>query len=206
MGKRQEAAMATRQKIVEAMRALLREKPADRINIEEITERAGVAKGSFYTHFKRKEDVISVVAMDAYNAAKETAAGYSGSIAEKISSYLRDSAKIITGNTLQIAQNWMKSVAAPLSGEDGGIEKYRFDYGNILSLLQQAAENGELRPDTPAKTLTQSIMNSYYGAVISWCITRGEADLTAGIEDYCTRELPLLIEHAGRPQNTEGGE
>ena len=54
MGKRQEAALETRQKIVDAVRALLRQRRADEINIEDITQRAGVAKGTFYTHFKRK--------------------------------------------------------------------------------------------------------------------------------------------------------
>ena len=55
MGKRQDAALQTRKKIIEAMKELLDEKKAEEINIEEITQRAHIAKGSFYTHFKRKE-------------------------------------------------------------------------------------------------------------------------------------------------------
>ena len=67
MGKRQEAALEMRQKLIDVTAALLQERRADEINIEAITARANVAKGTFYTHFKRKEDVISVIAMDCYN-------------------------------------------------------------------------------------------------------------------------------------------
>ncbi len=70
MGKRQEAALETRQKIVEVVKELMEEKKAEDINIEEITKRARVAKGSFYTHFKRKEDVVSEVALLEYSVVK----------------------------------------------------------------------------------------------------------------------------------------
>lgn len=194
MGKRQEAALETRQKIIEAMRALLQEKAASDINIEEITQRAGVAKGSFYTHFKRKEDVISVIAMDCYNMARDSAFRSNAGIREQISGYLRDSGKIIAANTLQIAQNWMKSVTAPLPGETGGLEKYNFDYDNLLEMLRRAARSGELRADTPCEQLAQSVINSYYGAVAIWCITDGETDLAQNIDRYCAHDLNQLLE------------
>lgn len=193
MGKRQEAAMETRQKIIEAMRTLLQEKAASDINIEEITQRAGVAKGSFYTHFKRKEDVISVIAMECYNTVKESVFRSDAGICEQISAYLRGSAQIIARNTLQIAQNWMKSVAAPLPDEQGGMEKYRYDYDNLMEMLRRAVQSGELQSDTPCDMLVQNIMNSYYGAVAVWCITSGEADLIRGIEDFCTLGLRAIL-------------
>lgn len=195
MGKRQEAALETRQKLIDAMRELLQEKEADRIGIEEITIRAGVAKGTFYTYFKRKEDVISVIAMECYQVVRENALQFSGDVYEQLCRYLRDSSKIIKKNTLQIAQNWIKSVAAPLPGEQGGIDKYRFDYDNIMEMIKRAVERGELRSDTPCALTTRNIMNSYYGAVLSWCITKGETELIENIDNYCLHELKLLIEN-----------
>lgn len=195
MGKRQEAALETRQKLIDAMRELLQEKEADRIGIEEITIRAGVAKGTFYTYFKRKEDVISVIAMECYQVVRENALQFSGDVYEQLCRYLRDSAKIIKKNTLQIAQNWIKSVAAPLPGERGGIDKYRFDYDNIMEMVKRAVERGELLSDTPCALTTRIIMNSYYGAVLSWCITKGETELIENIDNYCLHELKLLIEN-----------
>ena len=193
MGKRRDAALETRQKIIQAVRDLLQEKNANDINIEEITQRAGVAKGSFYTHFKRKEDVISVVAMDCYNTIRESVLRSSGEVCKQIGGYLLESAKVIERTTLQIAQNWMKSVAAPLPGETGGMEKYHFDMDNLLEMLHRAVQSGQLRTDTPCEQLAQSIMNSYYGAVAIWCITSGEADLIQNIGNFCAQGLPVLL-------------
>ena len=194
-GKRQEAALETRQKLIDAMRSLLQEKDADDIGIEEITVRAGVAKGTFYTYFKRKEDVVSVIAMESYNVIKQAAFNSTGGVYRQLCGYLRDSAQIISKNTLQIAQNWMKSVAAPLPDERGGVEKYRFDYDNIFEMIKKAVASGELQRDAPCAAMTQGIMNSYYGAVAVWCITKGEAELTENIENYCTYELKVQIDN-----------
>ena len=120
MGKRQEAKLETRRKIIEAVRELLNEKKAEDINIEEITTKAQIAKGSFYTHFKRKEDAISAIALSEYEVIKDLAANLSGSVYDQISYYLKQSVMIIEKNTLQVAQQWMKSVTAPLENEDTG--------------------------------------------------------------------------------------
>jgi AcrR family transcriptional regulator len=48
----------TKQWIFEAMLLLLEKKPYDQIGISEITEKAGVARTSFYRNFTGKDDVI----------------------------------------------------------------------------------------------------------------------------------------------------
>lgn len=48
----------TRLKIIGAALSLLSEKPFDQITVEEITERADVAKGTFFAHFPNKELVL----------------------------------------------------------------------------------------------------------------------------------------------------
>ena len=196
MGKRQEAALETRQKIVDATATLLQEKKADAINIEDITQQAGVAKGTFYTHFKRKEDVISVIAMQCYAVMWDETMRRGGSAYEKLALYLNNSARIIEKNTLQIAQNWVKSVAAPLAGELCGVEKYNFDRRNIASILEGGVSRGELLPDTPCERLTDGIIDGYYGAVFVWCLTAGERALAAAIEQFCCGFVrPLLAQH-----------
>lgn len=55
---RQLRAEETRERIVQAAKALIATKGFDETSIEDITARAGVSIGSFYTYFKRKEDVV----------------------------------------------------------------------------------------------------------------------------------------------------
>lgn len=190
MGKRQEAALETRGRIVEAVRSLLEESSADAINIEDITTKAGVAKGSFYTYFKRKEDVISEVAMEEYAVLKEAIMNSSAGAYEQICTYLHQSVQIIEKNTLQVAQQWMKSVVAPLEEEKAGITKYRYDSDSMEEILEKAVNKGELKQDAPIEMIRDMIMNTYYGAVAVWCITKGEeGKLIKSIEDFCGAAL-----------------
>ena len=195
MGKRQEAALATKRRLIEATKSLLEEKSADNINIEDITTRASVAKGSFYTHFKRKEDIISEIAMAEYDVLKELVMGSSADAYAQIAMYLEKSAEIIEKNTLQVAQQWMKSVVAPLAEEKAGIAKYQYDSANIAQILAKAVEKGELKESTPIEVIRANIINTYYGAVATWCITKGsEGTLSQSIHDFCADALRLMLE------------
>ena len=52
-------AQATRQRLLEAARAVFAEKGLDLARIDEITERADVGKGTFYHYFSGKEDLVA---------------------------------------------------------------------------------------------------------------------------------------------------
>ena len=55
---RKEQAELTRKKIIEAAKELNQEKQISEISVEDITKKANVSKGSFYTYFNKKEDVV----------------------------------------------------------------------------------------------------------------------------------------------------
>ena len=194
MGKRQEAALETKHKIVQAVKELMEEKSVEEMNIEEITTRAGVAKGSFYTHFKRKEDVVSEIALLEYSVVKNTIVHSSQDVYSRLSEFLKKSVAIIEKGTLQVAQQWIKSVSAPLDEEKSGIRKYQFDRETIISLLNQAVERKELIEKTPVDQLSNCIIDSYYGAVVTWCMNKGEQrSLIESIDDYCLYCLEPIL-------------
>lgn len=192
MGKRQDAALETRQKIIDAVKELLEQKNPEEISIEEITKKAHVAKGSFYTHFKRKEDVISEIDFLEYDFLKNDVSHIQG-VEKQLAYYLIQSVKIIKKNSLPIARQWMKGAVSPLEKESIGEKKYHYDYENILSILKKAINNKELKQSTPIEALTKTILNQYYGAVASWCILGQNYSLVEIIEHYCEDELNLLL-------------
>jgi AcrR family transcriptional regulator len=55
----------TRRRIVDAGRALIAERGVAGLRIQEITERADVALGSFYNHFPAKEDLVEQVVSES---------------------------------------------------------------------------------------------------------------------------------------------
>ncbi len=58
-GRQQRRVSVTRQKLVEAARAVFAERGFDLTRIDEITDRADVGKGTFYKHFRTKEQLIN---------------------------------------------------------------------------------------------------------------------------------------------------
>ena len=49
---------SARERIVSAMMELIREKPMSRISVQELTERAGVSRMTFYRNYSSREDVF----------------------------------------------------------------------------------------------------------------------------------------------------
>lgn len=64
----------TRGKLTDATRELIAEKGVAGLRIQEITERADVALGSFYNHFDSKEAVVEAVIAESLQGITETLA------------------------------------------------------------------------------------------------------------------------------------
>lgn len=195
MGKRQDAAQETRRKLLDALDALLKEKDSSEIAIEDITARAGVAKGSFYTYFKKKEDAICCISLKKYESVTIDSLKPSKDVVTNIGSYLKGSAKIIDKYTLETAQGWMSSAVSPSEGNKQGLDKYNFDCENIKKIINLAVEKGELNKSTPIENIATAIMNFYYGAVTNWCITKGESDLIKNIDFFCQDSLKTILDN-----------
>ena len=193
MGKRQEAALETKQKLIDAVKKLSETKKYHEMSIDDITRTAGVAKGTFYTYFKRREDIISVIAYENLDKALRKASDEEMDAAEKIGRFLNDSASIIKENSLQIAQQWYRSVTSPLEGDTLGMDKLNYDRSFIEGCLQNAVDNGILQSDMPVSSISMQIISAYYGAVALWCMSDGKIDQTEIIKDFCKDSLTKII-------------
>ena len=61
MTKRQKSAQETRRRLLVAARKILEKKDFADVTVADIAKEAGVAVGSFYVYFKRKEDIVEVL-------------------------------------------------------------------------------------------------------------------------------------------------
>lgn len=190
MGKRQIAAQETRRKILAAAEALIREKGFEAVGVSDITKAAGVAKGSFYTYFKRKEDVVAEITRLKFAAAEERSKG-AGDVCGQISAFLTESMRYIVDTGVNICQQWLKNVVEPEDTQ--GKDKLRYDTGVIREALRAAVARGELGAETPAEALAESVAAAYYGAVAVWAITDGKADPMKLMEDYGRGPLRALL-------------
>lgn len=63
---RERSSFETRRRLMEAWRELLVENPPANVSIKDITDKAEVSVGSFYSHFKDKGNLTQIVALDCF--------------------------------------------------------------------------------------------------------------------------------------------
>ena len=183
MNTRQTKAQQTRAKIVAAAEKLISENGFDAVQVLDITREAGVGKGTFYTYFKRKEDVASEIAHTRFESIHESSAQQEADICTRITSFLTGSMDYIKQTGIRIAQQWVRGAADPQNPD--GEQKLSYDRGVIRGLLDGAVNSGELRPNTPVDRLTDWITTQYYGIVFCWALTDAKDDPTRGMEAFC---------------------
>ena len=180
---RQRRAQETRAKIVAAAEKLISERGFDAVQIIDITNEAGVGKGSFYTYFKRKEDVVAEIAHARFEDIHGNSTQQTGDVCDRITSFLTDSMEYIKEAGIRIAQQWVRGVVVPDNPD--GVNKLRYDRDVIHGLIEKAIQNGELDSNIPIEKMTGWIASEYYGIVFCWALTDGENDPTEAMRDFC---------------------
>ncbi len=191
MGKRQIAAQETRCKLILASELLIRERGFENVSVEDIAKQAGVAKGSFYTYFKRKEDIVAEIANNKFVIAEERAKA-AETVKGRIAAFLTESMEYIVDTGLNICQQWLKNVVEPEDAQ--GKDKLRYDTEVIRAALKDSVDRGELAPNTPVDALASEIAAFYYGVVAVWAITDGKSDPEKLISEYCEKSLTAVLD------------
>lgn len=181
MGRREEKTERTKALLMENALLLFKEKGYDAVTVEEITRASGVAKGTFYSYFSVKSDIIveEFWKIDAYYeeyAAHhlqeyETPEDKLRAFTKAQMGYVRDqvgndSLKILYVNqTLQL-------------GKDKVILDTRRRWYQIVgSVIEEGQKTGHFRDDQNPEELTRIFNRSMRSVFLDWCITDGAFDL-----------------------------
>ena len=67
MTNRQKAAMETRRRLLETAKQMIAEQGFCHVSIDDIVKACGVARGTFYTYFKNKEDIVQAISRQPFS-------------------------------------------------------------------------------------------------------------------------------------------
>lgn len=84
VGRRERKKSETKKRIFVAALELFHEKGFDATTVDEITERADVAKGTFFNYFPRKESILQYLSEEWLEQAEEAAADAGGTATERL--------------------------------------------------------------------------------------------------------------------------
>ena len=192
MTNRQLAAAETRKALVEAAKKIICDKGLANTSIEEITEASGVSKGTFYTYFKRKEDIVFELSKGIFDEILANAKNHEGTIIEKLENYMVCFSGYIEKGSVKLTQEWIKNVVDP-DISDVGIGKLKKDRLAAAELLQAGVESGSLKIYTPVAQLADTINDLLYGQMLCWSISGGAYSFEERTREFCETYLGVLM-------------
>lgn len=196
MNKRQISALETKQKLVESAILLLKEKGFEAINVEDITKKANVAKGTFYCHFKRKEDIVNEISRSPFRELENKLKSMKGvNFIERISYYFKQFMILVENFNINICREWLKDAINPNStpdNKDG--KKWFYDIETLENILFDAIKNGELKKETPVDLFSNLLISELYGMMLSWCMSDGAFEPLEWTEKFCKTQLDKIFE------------
>lgn len=192
MTNRQIAALETRKNLIETAKKIISEKGLANTSIEEITKACGVSNGTFYTYFKRKEDIIFEISNEMYHEVYEQAQSHSGMFTERLAFYMIGFAGYIEKSSLKLCQEWVRNGVDP-DIADNGQKKLYTDIDSIKKLIETGVEKGELKSDTPFDLIAHTLVDILYGQMLCWDMSGGVYSFEERTKEFCSIFLNEII-------------
>lgn len=173
---REEKKRATRKKIMDTALELFAEHGYEATTVHQITEGAGVAKGTFFNYFDCKEDVFcdiqSFWATTEFVKLKDK----SGPILPHLREFLIELVRLVP-YTRQLVRALYQSTLSnekSLSNQLQMLEELKL---MLIPLIEEAQKRGEFSMAFPAEMISDQAIQTYMGVLISWGMGMGDDKL-----------------------------
>ena len=143
---RQEMALKTKENLIEAAKKVISIKGFKEASIQDITEEAGVAKGTFYTYFKTKEEIVEELLKTKFIKYEDDL--LNKPLKDKIEYFNKELMKQIQSCGVEICRQWIVNNLKPVE-----LDKIGYDSECIRMLLKSSIESFILRNAPDSKSL-----------------------------------------------------
>lgn len=194
MNKRQINAQITRAKLIDSVKELLKTKSFDEINVITITQHAGVAKGTFYTYFKRKEDVLYEIGFNEFDKLYDKFINSKKDFLSSLEDYFSAFISGFEKYGINVCRGWISDVLNPNSGKAGVKEnKFLNDLEVLKKILNYSIKKGYLKKETPIETLAHIIITQLYGMGTAWCMSDSVFKPSKWVSEFCEIQLKVML-------------
>ena len=159
----------TRHRIFHAAIDLFREKGFEQTTVDEITEKADVAKGTFFNYFRRKEAVLAFLSETRLQAIEENAEAF---LAEprparaKLMDLYSTAASAYEEEDRELSRYVLIELMTRMfSPTEEVVVRW---HEQIVRLIVQGQENGELRGDLSPLRVEGVLTGLYYATLYEW--------------------------------------
>ncbi len=195
LSRRERKKLETRQALLEASLALFREKGYQATTVEEITDRADVAKGTFFNYFASKEallDDLSVWHVGRLRAALDVSQGAPASPVARIKLLMRLTHEQVAQDMRLFRRAFAHRLHHPAPPPQRG---KRALFGFFSELVREAQDCGEVRADVDAELVADLLRMAYFRRIVACC---DDGDEPSPVEQF-ERIVDLLMEGLAGP-------
>lgn len=195
--KRKVQGAETKRKLYEIAQKLFEEHDFATVNVEDITDEAGITKGAFYVHFKSKDELIALLIAD-YAARVDT--DYK-TFLETLPDEMHVS-EVILALTEKIADTLLNTIGCEnmkkiyqmlLAGtiDTEPVKGYNRElYTMFHNILEQGIQRRECRSTLSTDILARHFVMAIRGVSYEWCVRYPDFDLKAQAIEH----VRLLLE------------
>ncbi len=166
----------TRQKIAEAAVELFELHGYETTTVQQIAERAAVAKGTFFNYFTSKEELMMELQGMVIMKEIETVVGKPGPVVPRLQAVLFEYAR-----NYPMSRSVTRAVLQGIYGSDNmrNLHCLRSDelQNSLVPVVEHAQLKGEVRADLSAGAISQLAVQTYFGVLMSWALEQGEQEL-----------------------------
>lgn len=176
LSKQQLKSKETKAKIFRAAKHILQKQGYEQLSIKNICEEAGVSNGSFYHHFKTKDDLLSYyieeqpsINPDLLDMPRNAAEAKAAIIPVYLNyvHYCQD-----------LGVEFMSNYYTPKNQSLNPLIRTERPYPivTVHNYLKKAIDADIIKPDRDLEDITTDIRMIVIGNVFEWCLKSGEAD------------------------------
>lgn len=193
LSRQQKKSRETKEKIFQAAKRILQKKGYEELSIKNICEEAGVSNGSFYHHFRTKDDLLSYYIEDQPTINPDLLE-------------MPDNAEGVKEGIIQVYLNYVKYCRELgvefMSGYydtknqalNAAIRTERpYPIVTVQTYVEKAAAAGIIRLNIEIEKFTTDIRMIVIGNVFEWCLRNGEADFEGNMSRSLGKYLDSTI-------------
>ena len=176
LSKQQLKSKETKAKIFRAAKHILQKQGYEQLSIKNICEEAGVSNGSFYHHFKTKDDLLSYYIEEQPSINPDlldmprNAAEAKAAIIQVYLNYVH--------YCQELGVEFMSNYYTPKNQSLNPLIRTERPYPivTVHNYLKKAIDADIIKPDLDLEDITTDIRMVVIGNVFEWCLKSGEAD------------------------------
>lgn len=193
MTKQQQKSKETKERIFQAAKTILQRSGYESLSIKNICEEAGVSNGSFYHHFKTKDDLLSY-----YFVAQPTSSTALLDIPQNKQAAIEAIVEVYLNYVAYCKELGVDFVAGYYTPHNQALNpdirsERPYPIVTVQQYLEKSVEANAIELDLTISEIVNDIRMIVIGNSFEWAMRNGEVDMAANMKRSLSRYLDSVI-------------